>query len=152
MEITFDTILSIVTLLLGGGGGAFFTWRYQRKKAKAEATTAEADAAKQLQEVYGRLINDVKADRDEQKAYIQELKNDRKILRDERNELRKRQDELEENVRQLRLEVARNGRMMGTMRPFLCGKAHICQDRIPATIDIPDIEDYGNTNQQKLQS
>ena len=74
MEITIDTLISVASLLIGGGGGAFFTWRWQRKKAKAEAVTAEADAAKELQDVYQQLINDIKTDRDEQKAYINELK------------------------------------------------------------------------------
>ena len=37
MEITFDSIIGILGLLLGGGAGGFFTWRWQREKAKAEA-------------------------------------------------------------------------------------------------------------------
>ena len=73
MEITLDTIIALLGLFIGGGGGAFFTWRWQRKKAKAEAKTAEADAAKELQDVYQQLGQDIKTDRDEQKAYIQEL-------------------------------------------------------------------------------
>ena len=46
MEITFDSIIGILGLLLGGGAGGFFTWRWQRKKAKAEAETLR-DAIKQ---------------------------------------------------------------------------------------------------------
>ena len=59
MEINIDTIIAILGLFIGGGSGAFFTWRYQRKKAKAEAVTAEADAAKELQDVYQQLITDI---------------------------------------------------------------------------------------------
>ena len=133
MEITLDTILGILGLFIGGGGGAFFTWRWQRKKAKAEAKTAEADAAKELQDVYQQLVQDIKTDRDEQKAYIQELKEDRSHLRKDRDDLRKRQDELEQQVRSLQKDVARNGRMVECMRPFLCGKSG-CKDRMPVNI------------------
>lgn len=133
MEINIDTIIAILGLFIGGGSGAFFTWRYQRKKAKAEAVTAEADAAKELQDVYQQLITDIKTDRDEQKAYINELKEDRNHLRKDRDDLRKRQDELEQQVRSLQKDVARNGRMVECMRPFLCGKSG-CKDRMSVNI------------------
>ena len=133
MEINIDTIIAILGLFIGGGSGAFFTWRYQRKKAKAEAVTAEADAAKELQDVYQQLITDIKTDRDEQKAYINELKEDRNHLRKDRDDLRKRQDDLEQQVRSLQKDVARNGRMVECMRPFLGGKSG-CKDRMPVNI------------------
>lgn len=131
MEFTMSDIISIVTLLLGGGGiGFFFTWKYSKRKEKAEAASAEAVAAKELQDVYQQLINDIKTDRDEQKTYINELKSDRQHLRNERDELRKRQDNLEEMVRNLQREVARNGRQVEAMRPLLCGRVN-CPDRVP---------------------
>lgn len=133
MEISIDTLISIATLLVGGGGGAFFTWRYQRQKAKAEAMDSEATATEKVQDVYQQLITDVKTDRDEQKQYIAELKDDRRHLREDRDELRKRQDELEEQVRGLQREVARNGRQLECLRPFLCGRRN-CPDRLPVTI------------------
>ena len=140
MEISIDTLIALAGLFIGGGGGAFFTWRFQRQKAKAEAKEAEAQAAgadataaKELQDVYQQLITDIKTDRDEQKAYIQELKEDRHHLRQDRDDLRKRQDELEEQVRGLQRDVARNGRMVDCMRPFLCGRQG-CPDRVPVTI------------------
>ena len=133
MEINIDTIIAILGLFIGGGSGAFFTWRYQRKKEKAEAVKAEADAAKELQDVYQQLITDIKTDRDEQKAYINELKEDRNHLRKDRDDLRKRQDDLEQQVRSLQKDVARNGRMVECMRPFLCGKSG-CKDRMPVNI------------------
>ena len=141
--ITLDTIIAILTLFIGGGGGAFFTWRWQRKKAKAEAKTAEADAAKELQDVYQQLVQDIKTDRDEQKAYIQELKEDRRHLRQENTDLRNRVDSTDEDVRQLKKEVARTGRMVEFMRPFLCGKTK-CQDRVNVTI-----QDDGEVKQSK---
>jgi hypothetical protein len=133
MEVSIDTIIALLGLFIGGGGGAFFTWRWQRKKAMAEAKTAEADAAKELQDVYQQLITDIKTDRDEQKAYISELKEDRAHLRKDRDELRKRQDELEESVRNLQREVARNSRIVEFMRPLLCGREG-CAIRVPVTV------------------
>lgn len=133
MELSIDTIVAVAGLFIGGGSGAFFTWRYQRKKAKAEAVGAEANAAKELQDVYQSLVADIKTDRDEQKQYIAELKDDRRHLRQERDELRKRQDDLEETVRSLKLDVARNGRQLECMRPFLCGNTD-CDHRRPVTV------------------
>ena len=154
MEFTISDIISIVSLLAGGGGmGWWFTWRYSRRKEKAEAKSAEADAAKELQDVYQQLINDIKADRDEQKAYIQELKEDRRHLREDRDDLRKRQDELEEMVRNLQKDVARNGRMVECMRPFLCGREG-CLLRVPVTIsaqgEIEKPSDIEPVNQSEL--
>lgn len=129
--LSIDTIVAILGLFIGGGGGAFFTWRWQRRRAKAEAKTAEADAAKEWQDVYQQLIEDIKTDRDEQKQYIAELKDDRQHLRRDRDDLRKRQDELEEAVRSLQLDVARTNRLVETMRPLLCGLAGECPNRKP---------------------
>lgn len=136
-------IETVKTLLEIGGAlglGSFLTWRWQRRKAKAEAESAEANAAKdeasaakELQDVYQQLIEDIKADRNEQKAYISELKDDRRHLREERDTLTRRQDELEETVRTLQHDVARNGRMVEFMRPFLCGRTK-CQERTSVTI------------------
>lgn len=141
MEITISDIISVVGLLLGGSGiGYLFTWQYQRRRqaaqteqAEAEATQAEANAAKELQDVYQQLISDIKTDRDEQKAYIQELKGDRQQLREDRDSLRRRQDELEEKVRTLEASVARNDRKIEGMRPFLCGRPN-CPDRVLVTV------------------
>ena len=51
MEITFESITNILSLLLGGSGGAIFTWYWQRRKAKAEANQAEVSAAKEMQDM-----------------------------------------------------------------------------------------------------
>lgn len=146
MDISIDTIISIASLFMGGGCGAFFTWRYQRRRAKAEAIDSEATATEKVQDVYQQLITDIKTDRDEQKAYIQELKEDRRHLREDRDDLRKRQDELEEQVRSLQKDVARNGRMVECMRPLLCGRRN-CTDRLPVTISAD-----GDFEPRKLRS
>ena len=138
--ISLDTIVAILGLFIGGGGGAFFTWRWQRRRAKAEAKTAEADAAKEWQDVYQQLIEDIKTDRDEQKQYIAELKDDRQHLRRDRDDLRKRQDELEEAVRSLQRDVDRTNRLVEMMRPLLCGLAGECKNRKPVAPSIEPID------------
>ena len=119
--MTLDTWIAIIGLFLGGGGiGTFFTWKYTKRKEKAEAESAETTAAKELQDIYQQLIDDVKKDRDEQKTYIGELKEDRRHLREERDELRNRQEKTEEEVRELKKIQARQGMKIEAMRPFLC--------------------------------
>lgn len=150
MEITFADIISIATMLLGGGGiGYFLSWRYNRRKEAAEAGQAETTAAKEMQDMYQQLIDDVKRDRDEQKAYIIELKDDRQHLREERDDLRNRLDQLEELVRRLQRDVARNGRMVESMRPLLCGKRG-CKERVLVTFDdVLETEVKAKTRRQK---
>ena len=61
MEITLDSIIGILGLLFGGGAlGGIFTWRWQRKKAKAEAQTEEVNMAKAVQDTYQEMLNCVK--------------------------------------------------------------------------------------------
>ena len=161
MDISLESIISIAGLLFGGGGiGMLITWRYQKKKAKAEAKQAEAEAEKakfeamqanaQLTKEIQELTADLKANLDtqqqyneEQKQYIKELKEDRQHLRQERDDLRKRQDKLEKAMRDLQFEVARNSRMVAFMRPFLCGRDG-CAIRVPVAMPAEDTADVKN--------
>ena len=99
MEITLDTIISIIGLLLGGGCGAFFTWRWQRKKAKAEAEKEE-------QSYYQQMMKDIAADRD--------------YYKQERNDYRQTIKSYDERIDDLERKVARNGRIVESLRPFIC--------------------------------
>lgn len=144
MEISIDTIISIITLFVGGGGGAFFTWKFVRRKSKAEAEQAEAGAkqaevtaAKEMQDMYQQLIDDVKKDREDQRNYIEELRTDRNHLRSDRDELRKRLDKTDDDIITLKREVARYGRQVESMRPFLCCDLS-CKNR--QRVAISDVE------------
>ena len=107
MEITLDTIISILGIFLGGGAGAFFTWKYQRRKAKAEANKEEQD-------YYQQMMKDLAADRD--------------YYKQERNDLRTTIKSYDERIDTLERAVARNGRMVEGMRPFMCSDL-ICKLR-----------------------
>lgn len=125
MEITLEAIISLIGLFVGGGGGAFFTWRYMRRKARAEAVQAEVEAAKEKQDYYQRIIEDVAKDRDYYKG--------------ERDEIRERMDKMAHSFMDWRLEadndrsemkmqIAKLGRKVETMVPFMCGNL-ACKDR-----------------------
>lgn len=129
VNISLDTIISIITLLLGGSGtGAFFTWRYLRRKAKADAQTSEVNMAKEVQDIYQQALKDKDDEVQDKNRIISELREDRDHYRKENNELRKRQDQTDEKVRELADKVERNGRMVKSMRPFLCGDM-MCKKR-----------------------
>ena len=120
MEITVDTIISIAGLFIGGGGGAFFMWRWQRRKAKAEAQTEEVRMAQAVQDTYQEMLEDKQKEVADNQRLIADLRADRDHYRKENNELRQRQDQTDERVRDLAEQVARNGRIVKAMRPFLC--------------------------------
>lgn len=144
MEITLEAIISLIGLFVGGGGGAFFTWRYMRRKAKAEAVTAEVDAAKDMQDMYQQMLQDAKIDREDRRQQVEELRQERDHYKRDRNELREQLEKLTRNVSEwkqtsddriqdLQRQVARNGRQLESMRPFMCGDL-ACKLRQPVTI------------------
>ena len=132
MEITLDAIISLIGLFVGGGAGAFFTWKYQRKKARAEAVTAEVDAAKDMQDMYQQMLEDAKRDREDRREQVEELRADRDHYKQERNELRDKMEQLtrsfmdwrleaDNDRSKMKMEIARLGRKVEMMAPFMCG-------------------------------
>lgn len=146
MEISLEAIISLIGLFTTGSGiGIFFTWRYAKKKAKAEATQAEAEAEKaraeaeqaraealkQQQEYYRNLIDDLAKDREDRKGQNDELRRERDHYKHERNELRDEVGKLRDEVAKVRSEgqerelvilrkFERVSRKVDAMRPFLC--------------------------------
>lgn len=120
MEFSVDTLINLLGLLLGGSGGAFFTWRWMKKKAKAEAESAEVDMAQKVQDTYQQMIKDKDEEVADKNRIIAELREDRDHFRQDRNDLRERLEKTEETVRELQRLVARNGRQLEALRPFQC--------------------------------
>lgn len=144
MEITLEAIISFIGLFVGGGAGAFFTWRYQRKKAKAEAMQAEIDAEKDKQDYYQQLLEDYRSHHDE-------LRSEREHYKNERNELREQIGKMDEEVRAMKRlwldkeietdrKIAQLGRRVEAMRPFLCGNL-TCHSRLAVSITPSGEED-----------
>lgn len=139
IETAITLFVSVLTAL-----GGFEAIKYlinrkaEKKKTEAEAESAGTAATKEVQDVYQQLIADVRSDREEQRAYITELTESRKHLRDECEELRQRIDDTEKIVRDLQKEVARNARAMESMRPFICGVLG-CKKRQPVAISDEEV-------------
>ena len=169
MEITFDSIIGILGLLLGGGAGGFFTWRWQRVKAKAEAKekeaeakSAEVDMAQKVQDTYQQILDDKQKEVDDNHRLIAELREDRDHykqgyieFRDKLdkldNEFRKFRNETEEERAKMKRDIARNGRQLECLRPFLCGRED-CALRVPVTISqVGEIEKTLRPTQHNIE-
>jgi len=141
MEITIDTLINIATLLLGSSGGAFFTWKWIRRKSQAEASQAENEALKGKQDYYQQMMDDIAKDRDY-------YKKERDCMRDTIKSYDTRIDDLER-------KVARNGRMVESLRPFICTNLD-CKLRHRATIsaagEIDTTEEQQQTNEDNDES
>lgn len=152
MEITFDSIIGILSLLFGGGAlGGIFTWRWQKAKAKAEAKekeaeakSAEVDMAQKVQDTYQEILDDKQKEVDDNHRLIAELREDRDHykkgyieFRDQLDKLQKEfrdfRNETEEQRTQMKRDIARNGRQLECLRHFLCGRED-CAIRVPVTI------------------
>ena len=127
MEITLDTLINLLGLLLGGGCGAFFTWRWQRRKAaaeakekEAEAKSAEVDMAQKVQDTYQQMLKDKDEEVQDKNRLIAELRADRDHYRQIVSEMTEWKEKTDEEVRELKMQVARNGRQLEQMRPFQC--------------------------------
>ena len=87
------------------------------RKAKAEAVSAEVEAAKEMQDLYQQMVNDAQADRDH-------YKEERNELRDRMNEFSKEVSEWKHSAEDDRVgmkrEISRLENKVDRMLPFLC--------------------------------
>ena len=170
MEITIDSIIGILGLLFGGGAlGGIFTWRWQRERAKAEAKEKEAEAksaevemAQKVQDTYQQMLEDKQKEVEDNHRLIAELREDRDHYKQGYMEFRDKLDKLDTEFRnfrnetekeraQMKRDIARNGRQLDCLRPFLCGREG-CTIRVPVTIsDTGEIKnDSPRLNDEKL--
>ena len=137
MEV-FDSITNILSLLFGGSLISIVTWKFARrkaeseaKKAEAEAKQAEAEAAEAKQDYYQQMMEDLAKDRDYYKT--------------ERDEYRATIKQYDERMDELERKVARNGRMVESLRPFMCADLK-CKLRKRVTIS-----EEGEVEEQKAK-
>lgn len=141
MELTEILTTAILSVCGGGGIGCLLTIKYTRMQARGEARNAENEATKSVQDIYQELIADIQKDREDQKAYISTLKEDRDHLRKDRDVLRKENENmrkaaanLQSEIQKVKEEVSRQGRKLELTTPFICTKAQHCKHRIGASI------------------
>lgn len=107
-----EFILGVATLVLGTGW--LFTYRAYRRKANGEASQAEAEGWKAMQDLYQETINDFK-------GYFEDMRAERDTLKRENSEMRERYKRVEDEILVLKKQLSRQGRKLEALSPFLCG-------------------------------
>ena len=160
MEITLEGIIALITLFVGGSGiGGIITWRWLKKRAKAEADqaaaeakqkeaeakSAEIDMAQKVQDTYQQILDDKQKEVEDNHRLIAELREDRDHYKkgyvEMRNEVEKlskdfydfKQSTIKEREK-MKSDIARNTRIAESSRPFMCGLAPDCAKCVPVII------------------
>ena len=154
-----DTIMNILGWISGGGILVFATWKFARRKAAAEAKQAEA-AAKQAEAEAEKAKAQAML---EQQNYYQQmaddLAKDRDYYKQDRDEQRERLDKLtrsmmewknltDKTIDDLRRQVARNGRQLEAIRPFMCGDLK-CKKRVRVAVSAEGVVEQAKQEEKK---
>ena len=157
MEITLEAIISFIGLFVGGGAGAFFTWRYQKKKAKAEAETAEIDAAKEMQGLYKQMLNDANEYLEDARNKVDGLRQERDSYKNDLESQQKKIDQLtkmyyelktdgEEQRAKLRIDISKLQSQIRGILPLTCTVPD-CKLRQMLVLD--DVQPAADTNRKR---
>lgn len=109
-----------LSLLFGGSLISILTWRFARMKAAAEAKEAEAKAKQAEAEAKKAEAEAMKEKQDYYQQMADDLAKDRDYYKGERDEYRQTIRRYDERMNELERNQARQGRMIESMRPFLC--------------------------------
>ena len=107
-----EFVLAVLTLIFGGGW--IFTYHAYKRKNEGEAMQSEAQGWEAVQQVYQKAI----ADYDK---YSEDMRTEREVLKAENKELRERYKKTDDEIIDLKKKVARQGRRLDALSPFLCG-------------------------------
>ena len=133
MEITLESVISLISLFIGGSGlGALFTWRYAKRVEKAKVVAAEAEAEKakvdverervavalEKQNYYQQMAKDLADDRDKWKQSSDEWRDIAKKMETEVSQMKK--DQLAHDIDNDR-KFSKLERRVESMSPFVCG-------------------------------
>jgi septal ring factor EnvC (AmiA/AmiB activator) len=169
MEITLESIISLLGLFVGGGGGCFFTWRWMNRRARAEAKekeaeakSAEVDMAQKVQDTYQEMLDDKNKEVEDNHRLIAELREDRDHykqgymeMRDEVEKLSKDFYEFKRDTeaerQKMKRDIARNTRIAESSRPFMCGLAPDCAKCVPVIISDEGTVKPGKKGKKLLQ-
>ena len=167
MEITLEAIISFIGLFLSGGAGAFFTWKWQKRKAKASAEKEEAeaknaamDAAKNMQEAYEKMFENVNKYLDDATVKVDGMRKERDYYQQRMEETQEKFDKFnrmvmdwkqstDDTIDDLKRKVARNGRQIEAMRPFMCGDLSCKMRQRVTTLDAEALERTIHINEEQ---
>ena len=131
----YSIITTILTIIAGGGW--FINYRANKRKAVGEATQAEADGWKSMQDLYQQTIEDFK-------RYSEDMREERGVLKTENNEMREKYKTLEDEMLSLKRQLSRMGRKLEALTPFLCSVIG-CKDRRRENLNV-FADEKGNKN------
>lgn len=141
-------ILAIIGFLSGSGGAWWLTTKALRRKANGEATQTEADGWKSMQDVYQQTISDIKSYCDDIRQERDKIIEEKNTLRKENESLLKKLNEFGEQILDLKEKVARQGRQIEAIRPFVCGFV-ACMNRTKVEIDEPTLNPQEEQEEKK---
>lgn len=155
MDMELYSILNtFITIFLGGGW--FLHWRASRRKANGEAKQTEAQANKEAQEYYNTTLADVNRTLNEVRAERDHYKDERNELRKENHEMREKYIEIEKKLTQLDLtykrDVARLGRRIDVLSPFLCGVAGCMHRKKVSLMENIDDNSFATNDNKQLNT
>ncbi len=134
----YSIINTIVTIFLGGGW--FVYYRANKHKAQGEATQAEAEGWKGMQELYQKTIADFD-------GYCEDMRKERSVLKTENNEMREKYKKMDDEILVLKRQVSRQGRKIEALSPFLCNVVG-CLNRKRVNIGAIQSDDEVNLNNE----
>lgn len=134
----YSIINTIVTIFLGGGW--FIYYRANKQKAQGEATQAEAEGWKGMQELYQKTIADFD-------GYCEDMRKERSVLKTENNEMREKYKKMDDEILVLKRQVSRQGRKIEALSPFLCNVVG-CLNRKRVNIGAIQSDDEVSSNNE----
>jgi len=134
----YSIINTIVTIFLGGGW--FIYYRANKQKAQGEATQAEAEGWKGMQELYQKTIADFD-------GYCEDMRKERSVLKTENTEMREKYKKMDDEILVLKRQISRQGRKIEALSPFLCNVVG-CLNRKRVNIGAIQSDDEVNSNNE----
>ena len=131
----YSIINTIVTVFLGGGW--FIYYRANKQKAQGEATQAEAEGWKGMQELYQKTIADFD-------GYCEDMRKERSVLKTENYEMREKYKKMDDEILILKRQISRQGRKIEALSPFLCNVVG-CLNRKRVNIGLIQSDDEGDS-------
>ena len=125
---TLNLFLGILTVIAGGGW--FVNWRATRRRSDAEATQQEAVGWKAMQEVYEKHFEDMQLITDSVREDRDRLYKDKESLYKENREWKTKYEAMENQIMDLKRDIARLGRRLEVVLPFTCGVAGCTKRKI----------------------